>query len=430
MNTFGSLLKDHPDVLKQSKLYPILNTSFWWNNDNQVYKNLPIKFDGRDEWGTYLQFPSKQNSSSSWSIVATDILADRYCLSTAGQINLFLSSTEVVACIEVPPHQKIDNVLSGQSLDYKDSTQGYSIYDAWEYLYDNGVSETNCFSKKKLESQNIPIPSKLTFNKKLKVYGENCSIIEGKLLFCITKKDDKPIARRTFYNNAIINISGNTLDETIRDIKYEILRFGPVAGGFLIYENFINDYDGKTVYEKVSGKPLGGHYISIVGWDNDHWICRNSYGVEWGLLGYFKMKMGIKECMLESNISSCAPFYHSLLKKQYIKDGFYQDKRVDVTDMKLFNPELEKKRNIFNIDPYNFYPKETIKLIKEGKLYGDLDPLISNPNDLPNEIYYWAKDFRNFKFINEEFIHQNKDFKFYYFFIFILCILCFYFGYR
>ena len=89
-----------------------------------------------------------------------------------------------------------------------------------------------------------------------------------------------------------------------------------------------------------------------------------------------------------------------------------------------------KKRNIFNIDPNNFYPKETIKLIKEGKLYGDLDPLISNPNDLPDEIYYWAKDFRNFKFINEEFIHQNKDFEFSYFFIFILCVLCFYFGYR
>ena len=403
------------------------------NNDNQVYKELPIKFDGRDEWGTFLQFPSQQYSSSSWSIVATDILADRYCLSTAGQINLFLSSTEVIACIEVPPHQKINNVLSGQSLDYKDSTQGYSIYDAWEYLYENGVSETNCFSKKKLESQNFPIPSKLTFNEKLKVYGENCSIVEGKLLFCLTKKDDKPIARRTFYNNAIINISGNTLEETIRDIKLEILRFGPVAGGFLVYENFVNDYNGKTVYEKVDGKPLGGHYISIIGWENDTWICRNSYGVDWGLLGYFKMKMGIKECMLEQNISSCAPFYHYLEKTQYIEDGFYQGKRVDVSNMKLFNPDLEKNRKVFDINPYNFYPEDTIKMIKEGKLYGDLDPLISNPNDLPSINYYWAKDFRNFKYINEDFKtkkkinHKNAT---NYFMICILSIIFFYIGYR
>jgi hypothetical protein len=70
--------------------------------------------------------------------------------------------------------------------------------------------------------------------------------------------------------------------------------------------------------------------------------------------------------------------------------------------MEMYNPELVKKREIFNIDELNFYPKKAVEMIKKGELYGDLDPLISFPKDLPNLKYYWAENFRNFKVITEE----------------------------
>ena len=428
---FGSLLKDHPEVLKQSHNYPSINPYAWWNNDNLPYKTIPEAFDGRSAWETYIQFPSDQKCSDSWAIVATDILADRYTIATVGQINLFLSSSEVVSCIGIPPHQKIDGVESSIGLDYKDACQGYSIYDAWEYIYENGVSETNCFSNKKLANLDFPLPYSITYPEKLKVYGHDCSNVEGNQLFCLTKKDNKPIARRTFFANSIFNVTGKTLDETIMNIKYELLRFGPVAAGFIIYENFIDGYDGKTVYEKVSGKPLGGHYVSIIGWEKDYWICRNSWGTQWGLLGYFKIKIGIPECKLEDNVSGVSPFYHYLKGEQRIvNDALWNGQNVDITDMKLFNPELWSKRDVFNIDYDTFYPKKSIELIKKGELYGDLIPLITNPNDLPNSTFYWAKDFKNFKYVTEQFDTKvDKNNVSINYFIVVLSLLFFMIGY-
>jgi len=418
MKNFGSLLKDHPDVLKQSQLYPKANIKMWEDIGKVI---LPETFDGRDVWESYIQFPYDQENSESWAVVSSNILADRYTISTVGQINLFLSSTEIISCIDKPPNRYIKNVLSGLNLDYKDSTQGYSIYDGWEYIYENGVSEKNCFSKKKLIQRNIPLPFKLSFKEKIEVYGHKCSKIEENQLYCVVEKD-KPIARRTFFSNSIFNIIEDTLEDTIKSIKYELLRFGPVAAGFIVYDNFVNEYDGKSVYDQVKGEPLGGHYVSIVGWEKDSWICRNNWGVNWGLLGFFKMKMGIRECMLESNISACSPYYHSLDKDQYFVDGFYKGENVDISDMKLFNPELFKNQMTFDIDKTNFYPKKAIKLIKEGKIYGDLDPIIMFPNELPNLHYYWAKDFKNFKFITEKFDrekHKSKSY-FYYYLLFII----------
>lgn len=420
----GSLLKDHPNVLKQSEKYPKINIQGW-----KKEFELPLTFDGREVWEAYIQFPKEQISSESWAIVSTDILADRYTITTCGQINLFLSYAEIIACIGIIPQKKIDGVLSGQSLE-KNSDQGYSIYDAWEYIYENGVSELNCFSNTKLLNKKINLPFELSFEEKTKIYGKKCNKIEGNLSYCLSTQDNnKPIARRLFFSNTILNIKEDTLEKTIESIKYELLRFGPVAGGFLVYENFLN-YDGTTVYEKVEGKPVGGHYISIIGWDKDFWICRNSYGPNWGLLGFFKMKMGIKECMLEDNISCCSPFYFY----QYnFNDGLYNNKNVDLTDMKLFNPELYENRQTFNIDPSNFYTKETIKLIREGKIYGDLEPLIKYPSDLPNVNYYWAKDFKNFKFINEENnsnnIKNDNNNNIIYITI-IISFICFYIGYK
>jgi hypothetical protein len=52
----------------------------------------------------------------------------------------------------------------------------------------------------------------------------------------------------------------------------------------------INEWDG-------NGPQVGGHAIELVGWGNrncvDYWIVKNSWGVEWGMNGYFYMKRGV-----------------------------------------------------------------------------------------------------------------------------------------
>ena len=133
--------------------------------------------------------------------------------------------------------------------------------------------------------------------------------------------------------------------------------------------------------------------------------------------------MGILECQLEQNVSAISPFYYTLNKSQrLVKDALFNGRPVDVTDMKMFNESLWKSRDTFGIDIYTFYPKESINKIKSGELYGDLDPLISNPNDLPKSTLYWAKDFKNFKFTPEIFVEQKKT---YWFILFMIIFFIF-----
>ena len=71
-------------------------------------------------------------------------------------------------------------------------------------------------------------------------------------------------------------------------------------------------------------------------------------------------------------------------------------------------------------------------MIKKGELYGNLDPLIAFPKDLPDLTYYWAKDFRNFNVItNEQDLPEyKKNGKILWYIILgILFMICFYFGY-
>jgi len=442
---YGSLLKSHPEIKIQADKYPSTNPSLWWDDEfNKKNKNIPDSFDGRDAWGDYIQFSSNQQSSESWASVATNILADRYSIITAGQINLFLSYNEIIACINPPQHQSQDNEK------YIDATQGYSIYDAWEYIYKYGVPETNCFSNSKLkyalkevypdDTKKQMLPADLTYVEKQDIYGVKCTKIEDNQLFCLTKQDKKPIARRTFFSDGIFNIKGNTLEETIVNIKYELLRFGPVAAGFVVYENFASGYNGIDIYTgpKSTDKALGGHYVSIIGWGNKHhnktvpeyWICRNNWGTDWGLLGFFKIQIGIKECQLEDNVSSCVPFYH--IDHYDGNDGVFNGKIVNITDMEIYNPTLVKKRNMFAIDKSTFYPIKALDMIKKGELYGDLDPLIAFPKDLPDLKYYWAKDFLKFNVITNE--QDSPEYKksgtiFWYIMLGVLFMTCFYFGY-
>ena len=394
---FCSVLRDHPDVQKQAQLYPYIDIKY-------DKSKIPDTFDGRYVWSMYIEPPSKQRDSSSWGLVAKDVLNDRYCLSTAGQLYFFLDYTEMIACIGKQSLKKMDNVSSTNSMDkIENLTQGHSIYDSWEYIYSYGLANWNCVSRKAMVDTGIIPPDKMSYqNEKEKdYYKEYC---KNTLSTCIRQKEGKPVARRSFFCESIFNIEGKDMNQRIMNIKFQIAKWGPVAGGFLVYENFMNDYDGRNVYDKVEGKVLGGHYISIVGWGKDYWICRNSFGAEWGLMGYFYMKMGLEECKLEYNITSVSPSLFSNPKyerQMLVPDGMtYNGKNVYIDDMKLFNPTIYKIRTDQQVNYNLFYIKQTIDLIKEGKLYGNLKSLIVHPDLLPDMNFFWLKDMTKYDYVN------------------------------
>ncbi len=83
--------------------------------------------------------------------------------------------------------------------------------------------------------------------------------------------------------------------ETIDTIKVKIMEHGVMATCMAFNDNFIdNEYNH---YQPVSSEMLPNHSIAIVGWDDDRvisgtpengaWLCKNSWGAEWGYAGYF-----------------------------------------------------------------------------------------------------------------------------------------------
>ncbi len=67
------------------------------------------------------------------------------------------------------------------------------------------------------------------------------------------------------------------------------LQQGPVVTTMTVYEDF-TFYKG-GVYKRVTGSSLGGHAVTIVGYDDivQAWIVKNSWGTDWGEQGYFRI---------------------------------------------------------------------------------------------------------------------------------------------
>lgn len=69
----------------------------------------------------------------------------------------------------------------------------------------------------------------------------------------------------------------------IDSLKRALINNGPCVGAFLV-----RDPQCGTSFWKGNGF-LGGHAISIVGYDKEGFIIRNSWGTEWGNNGYTKL---------------------------------------------------------------------------------------------------------------------------------------------
>lgn len=78
---------------------------------------------------------------------------------------------------------------------------------------------------------------------------------------------------------------------TRQSIKQAIYEQGPCAYGMVVYDDFFRYYRS-GVYRYSSGARLGNHAILIVGYDDSQncWICRNSWGTEWGERGFFRIQ--------------------------------------------------------------------------------------------------------------------------------------------
>lgn len=83
------------------------------------------------------------------------------------------------------------------------------------------------------------------------------------------------------------------------DVKKALDNGCAVDTGMYVYQDFMNYKSG--IYKHVTGDMLGGHAVSIIGYDDAQgcWIIKNSWGTGWGENGFFRIAYG--ECEIPMN---------------------------------------------------------------------------------------------------------------------------------
>lgn len=78
-------------------------------------------------------------------------------------------------------------------------------------------------------------------------------------------------------------------------------KHGPMIACMAVYRDFFNYSDG--VYKAVSTELAGYHAVACIGYSEEEscWICKNSWGKEWGKDGYFKIGYG--QCEMDTGFA-------------------------------------------------------------------------------------------------------------------------------
>ncbi len=356
VKSFGTILKDNRYVKFQASKYQEIKKE-------KVTKSLPEQFNPIDKWGAFLSPVHNQGKCGAcWAVATAKALTDRYSLLSIGAFTDILSPYQMIMCQgTVFPNIPLDDKSVYQiNLDAHTSgaCNGNSLFTAMDFLYSIGCVSETCVSRGLFKKYNIPDIADIVSSESVPM----CQTIIGNNYDRCMDRSRTPCFYRT--------IVGYQVDSDVESIKQEMYKWGPVVGGFKVYENFLNKYDGKTIYTgpEKDEKEVGGHSVEIVGWGKENgvdfwWLC-NSWGTDWGLSGLFKMKMNIPECELEKNVVGFIPDF----------PGFNMNM---ISYPVSTSPELVALRAWMNINPIYGYKNSAIKEIKAGKIKGDLEPIFT-----------------------------------------------------
>ena len=386
---FGTLLKDNPTVKKQSDKFSVVST--------QLKVDLPKTFSGIAIWKDYLMPIRYQGQCGNcWAQSTSTVLSDRFALQTLGKIRVNLSELHMTICQfgeGVDVSKETADEKANQLQDESTVCDGSTIYDAAVFTYKFGLVSSSCVGPQQYKDY---CETKYKQQGKVKCdalsnYTPYTEIISCDQLVGVDYDmclDGKTAAKRfrslATYN---VNAANDSLTTKESNIMTDIYKWGPVIGGFDVYDDFLNGYNGQSIYthSKKDTDKIGGHAIRIVGWGEaqqngrlvKYWEIANSWGENWGMKGYFRMERNI-DVNLENNIVSVVPDI-----------PFYCLKCVSPESGWLQNANDDKQRVDFKVDNMTGYRNITIDKIKNNLLVGDLTPLIAQ-DEVPDYTVFIA----------------------------------------
>jgi cathepsin B len=305
---------------------------------------VPPEFDGRKIWKNLLSPVMNQGKCGScWAFASTGMLADRFNIQSKGIMNIQLSATKLILCDwqgneinEILGHTDNISISALNNKAYEMSAcYGNTLYDACRYLFQIGTTEEKCVPYNK----NFGVISNF---QKIGLFKNPtqlplCSEVTGPLgdmcsnFFVDNKTGEEGGTPARFYK-ALHFYSLMGTKETGGsefNIRDNIYKWGPIATGMEVYPDFYTFNPNTDIYKwNGEGEKVGGHGVVIVGWgrekNDDFWIIRNSWGTEWGMDGYFRMKRGINSCNIESNCMGLVPDFFYPINYKWASDKHTQ----------------------------------------------------------------------------------------------------------
>lgn len=251
---------------------------------------LPEDFDSRVQWPqcpTLQEIRDQGSCGSCWAFGAAEAISDRVCIHSNAKVSVEISSEDLLSCCH----------LCGMGCNGGYPSAAWSFW-AHEGLVSGGLYDSNMGCRPYTIA---PCEHHVNGTR------PPCKGEEGKTPKCAKKCE--PGYEPSYKQDKHFGKSSYSVSSVVEEIQAEIYKNGPVEGAFTVYEDFPLYKTG--VYKHVSGSPLGGHAIKILGWGVEdgipYWLCANSWNTDWGDNGFFKILRGEDHCGIESEIVAGIP---------------------------------------------------------------------------------------------------------------------------
>jgi len=280
-NYLRTLMGVHPDADKYKPKHkaPLLGL-----------ENIPEDFDPREKWPecpTIQEIRDQGGCGSCWAFGAVTAMSDRICIHSKGEKHVHVSSENLLSCCyscgfgcnggfpgAAWSYWKRNGLVSGGTYGSKQGCQPYQIEPCEHHV--NGT-RLPCS-----EGASTPKCHRMCENKD----------------YNVDYKRDKSFGASSY-----------SIKRNVEQIQLELMNNGPTEAAFTVFEDFPNYKSG--VYQHVSGAPLGGHAVRLLGWGVEegtpYWLVANSWNYDWGDKGTFKILRGSDHCGIESSVVAGLP---------------------------------------------------------------------------------------------------------------------------